>query len=186
MIASETWAWALLALLALAVVAGCAMQKESLENSGGIVVSSDAFVQGQPVPVHYTCRGEDTSPAVRWERAPAGTQSFAVVLEDPDAPGGLFTHWLVYGIPPDRQELPEGLPAEPVVAGGILQGTNSFGTPGYRGPCPPGGPTHRYVLRVYALDGMPNLAGGAVRKTFDTVISGHVLGTGEMTAPFSR
>jgi Raf kinase inhibitor-like YbhB/YbcL family protein len=179
-------AWAVLGLLMLVVLAGCAMQRVGSGKGGGIAVSSAAFVQGRPVPARYACTGEDLSPAVRWTGAPAGTQSFVVVLEDPDAPGGVFTHWIVYGIPPDQQELPEGLPAEPVVAGGILQGSNDFGSVGYRGPCPPRGPAHRYVLRVYALDGMPNLAAGADRIALDRVISGHILATGDTSAAFSR
>jgi hypothetical protein len=109
-----------------------------------------------------------------------------VVLEDPDAPGGLFTHWMVYGIPATESRLAQGLPKEAALADGILQGANDFGTVGYRGPCPPRGSSHRYVLRVYALDGMPNLAGGAGRETFDTVIKGHVLDVAETSAPFSR
>ena len=94
--------------------------------------------------------------------------------------------WLVYGIPATRSGLPEALPRESQVADGILQGTNDFGTVGYRGPCPPKGSTHRYILRVYALDGMMNLAGGADRETFETVIKGHVLDTGETGALFGR
>ncbi|MDD1654982.1 MAG: YbhB/YbcL family Raf kinase inhibitor-like protein [Methanomicrobiales archaeon] len=138
------------------------------------------------MPARYTCLGVDISPAVNWTRAPNGTQSFAVIVEDPDAPSGLFTHWLVYGIPATQFELPEGLPKETEVADGILQGTNDFGTMGYRGPCPPKGSTHKYVLRVLALDGMMNLAGGADRETFDTVIKGHVLDTGEIGALLGR
>jgi Raf kinase inhibitor-like YbhB/YbcL family protein len=176
-------AWAMLGLLLLVLFAGCT---GGMEEAGGISVSSDAFVQDQPIPVRYTCLGDDISPAVSWEGAPTGTQSFAVIIEDPDAPGGLFTHWLVYGIPADQSVLPEGLPEEMVVAGGIQQGTNDFGTVGYRGPCPPEGSSHRYLLRVYALDGMMNLAGGADRRTFDAVIKGHVLGAGETGAVFGR
>jgi hypothetical protein len=176
----------LLVLLLLVMLTGCAGQQGSPEENGRISVSSEAFVHGQPMPVRYTCLGEDISPMVRWERAPNGTGSFAVIVEDRDAPGGLFTHWLVYGIPGDQSELPEGLLREMVVAGGILQGTNDFGTVGYRGPCPPEGSSHRYVLRVYALDGMMNQAGGADRKTFDAAIKGHVLDGVEIGVLFGR
>jgi len=173
-------------LAGLMVSAGCMVQEMGEEMSGRIVVSSDAFVQGHQMPIRFTCMGEDISPSVHWERPPNGTQSFAVIVEDPDAPGGLFTHWLVYGIPAIRSGLPENLPKDREVMEGILQGTNDFGTVGYQGPCPPTGAPHRYVLRVYALDGMMNLAGGADRETFDTVIKGHVLDTGETGALFGR
>jgi len=138
------------------------------------------------MPVRYTCTGEDISPAVNWAQAPGGTRSFAVILDDPDAPGSVFTHWLVYGIPANQYELPEALPKETQVAGGILQGTNDFGTVGYQGPCPPEGSSHMYVLRVYALDGMMNLAGGADRQSFDNAIKGHVLDGVETGVVFSR
>ena len=173
-------------LFLLVMLVGCTVQYETPGKPQRISATSDAFVQDQTIPARYTCLGENISPAVTWTRVPDGTQSFAVVMEDPDAPGGVFTHWLVYGIPATKSGLAEGLPTEAMLTGGILQGTNSFGTVGYRGPCPPRGSTHRYVLRVYALDGMPNLAGGADRETFDTIIKGHVLDVAKTSAFFSR
>jgi hypothetical protein len=176
----------LLVLLLLVMLTGCAVEEKNPEAAGRISVSSEAYIHGQPMPVRYTCLGEDISPAVRWERAPNGTVSFAVVVEDPDAPSGTFTHWLVYGILRDQSALPEGLPKEREVAGGIRQGTNDFGTVGYRGPCPPEGSSHRYILRVYALDGMVAMEGGADRKAFDTAIKGHVLDSVETGVLFGR
>jgi hypothetical protein len=186
MITAGKVGWAAVVLFLLAMLAGCATQEERPEENGRISAASDAFVHGRLMPVRYTCLREDISPAVNWTRAPNGTQSFAVIIEDRDAPGGIFTHWLVYGIPTTHSELPEGLPKEREVAGGILQGTNDFGTVGYRGPCPPEGSSHMYVLRVYALDGMMNLAGGADRGTFDAAIKGHVLDGVETGVLFSR
>ena len=185
-ITAGTGAWTVVVLLLLVMLAGCAVQEGTPEEAGRISVSSDAFVHGRLMPVRYSCLGEDISPAVNWTRAPNGTQSFAVIVEDRNAPGGIFTHWLVYGIPAYQSDLPEGLPKEREVAGGIRQGTNDFGTVGYRGPCPPEGSSHMYVLRVYALDGMMNLAGGADRETFDAVIKGHVLDGVETGVLFSR
>lgn len=149
-------------------------------------VTSDAFEQGRPMLVRYSCMGEDISPVVRWTQAPIGTVSFAVIIDDPDAHGGVFTHWLVYDIPANQSELPEALPNDKMVAGGIRQGTNDFGTVGYRGPCPPRGSPHHYVLRVYALNSMVILEGGADRETFDTAMKGHVLATSQVTTTFGR
>jgi len=143
-------------------------------------------MHGRLMPVRYTCLGEDISPVISWVQVPNGTQSIAVIVEDPDAPGGVFTHWLVYCIPAKQTELAEGIPKEKEVAGGIRQGRNDFGTAGYRGPCPPEGSSHRYILRVYALDIMVPLEGGADRKTFDAAVKGHVLDGVETGAVFGR
>ena len=162
-------------LLLLLMLAGCAGQEGIPEEAGRISAASDAFVHGRLMPVRYTCLGEDISPAVNWTRAPNGTRSFAVMVEDQNAPGGVFTHWLVYRIPGNQTELPEGIPTENETALGIRQGINGFGTIGYRGPCPPEGSSHMYVLRVYALDTLVTLEGGADRETFDAAVKGHVL-----------
>jgi Raf kinase inhibitor-like YbhB/YbcL family protein len=109
-----------------------------------------------------------------------------LILDDPDAPGGIFTHWLVYGIPGDRLELPAALPKAKEAAGGIRQGINDFGTVGYRGPCPPEGPPHRYVLTLYALDVMVTLEPGAERQALESAMKGHVLASAKITAVFGR
>ena len=171
-------------LLIMAMAASCAMQGGGSRE--GFSVSSEAFLPGEPVPVRFTCRGANTSPAVSWDRAPAGTKSFVLILDDPDAPGGIFTHWLVYGIPGDRLELPAALPKAKEAAGGIQQGINDFGTVGYRGPCPPEGPPHRYVLTLYALDVMVTLEGGAERQALESAMKGHILGGVEAGAVFGR
>lgn len=175
-----------LLLICMGLLAGCSVQEEGYGGAKGLLVFSEAFVQGQPVPVRFTCKGEDTSPEVRWEGAPAGTRSVAVILEDPDAPGGVFTHWLVYGIPANQTELAEGIPKEKEVAGGIRQGGNDFGKYGYGGPCPPPGPAHHYVLAVYALDTPVTLGPGAERQALESAMKGHVLASTHITAVFGR
>jgi len=113
---------------------------------------SSAFASEETIPDRYTCEGADVSPPLSWSDAPEGTQAFALICEDPDAPGGTFTHWLLYNIPADRDGLPEGVETDPSLSWGANQGRNDFGNVGYGGPCPPMGSTHRYYFRLYALD----------------------------------
>ena len=108
------------------------------------------------------------------------------MVEDQNAPGGVFTHWMVYSIPGNRTGLSGGIPKEQQVAGGIRQGINDFGTVGYRGPCPPEGPPHRYVLTLYALDVMVTLGPGAERQALESAIKGHILASAQVLALFGR
>jgi hypothetical protein len=126
-------------------------------------ITTTAFESEEMIPDRYTCEGADVSPPLSWSNAPEGTRSFALICEDPDAPGGTFTHWLLYNIPADRDELPEGVDAEPTLAWGGTQGRNDFGNVGYGGPCPPMGSTHRYYFRLYALDEQLDLPPGLSR-----------------------
>jgi Raf kinase inhibitor-like YbhB/YbcL family protein len=136
-------------------------------------ITSRAFADGADIPRQYTADGENISPPLSWGEPPAGTESFALICEDPDAPSGLFVHWTAWNIEPDRRELEEGLPATP--ESGIRQGVNSFGDLGYGGPSPPRGVPHRYVFRLYALDSRLDLRSGATRAELDRAIEGHVL-----------
>ena len=121
------------------------------------VLKSPAFANGQAIPAQYTCDGENVSPPLQWSGAPAGTQSFVLLVEDPDAPSGVFRHWAVYNIPPERTALPEG-PGQDARAVQLSQGINDFGHARYDGPCPPRGHgTHHYHFRLAALD-TPRLA----------------------------
>ncbi len=125
---------------------------------------SSAFSQEETIPDRYTCEGADVSPPLEWRNAPEGTQGFALICEDPDAPGGTFTHWLLYNIPSGTNELNEDVPTEGRLSWGAAQGRNDFGNIGYGGPCPPMGSTHRYYFRVYALDEQIELPPGASRN----------------------
>jgi len=122
-------------------------------------ITSPAFEQGGPIPVKFTCQGKDVTPALEWTDPPEGTKTLALVMDDPDAPGGTFTHWVVTGIPIDARGLPEGAGSagrDPAPA----QGVNSFGRAGYGGPCPPAGKPHRYFFRLYALSEEVRLPSG--------------------------
>jgi Raf kinase inhibitor-like YbhB/YbcL family protein len=114
------------------------------------VLSSPAFVSGAAIPAEYTCDGADISPALAWSGAPAGTRSFVLVVEDPDAPGGTFRHWAAFDIAPDTSGLAAGYGAGRAGAG-FRQARNDFGDAGYRGPCPPPGPTHHYHFRLFSI-----------------------------------
>jgi len=142
---------------------------------------SPAFEDGAPIPRRHTCEGEDVSPALEWIAPPAEARSLAMVVEDPDAPGGTFTHWLAWGIEPEARGLAEG--ERPP-----LEGRNDFRRRGWRGPCPPRGHgPHRYVFRLVALDAMlKDLARGAVARDVDEAVSGHVLAAAELTGTFER
>jgi Raf kinase inhibitor-like YbhB/YbcL family protein len=110
-------------------------------------LTSPAFLDGQPIPAMYTCRGENVSPPLAWHDAPPGTQSFVLMLEDPDAPGGAFRHWGVYNIPAGKAALPRGVTPKQV-----LSAVNDFGRTGYDGPCPPPGGVHHYHFQLAALN----------------------------------
>ena len=146
----------------------------------GFAFSDGAVADGEPIDSRYTCDGEDVSPDLAWEGVPEGAAELALVVEDPDAPGGTFAHWLVYGLDPGETGLPEGGEVEG------LQGTNDFGTVGYGGPCPPGGETHRYVFRLLALDQELDLEDGANRDDLLEAVEGHVVAEAMLTATYSR
>ena len=151
-----------------------------------MVITTDGFRPGERIPDKYTCEGRDISPALRWKSVPAGTQSLALILDDPDAPMGKFTHWLVCNIPPDKGGLPEGVPMRAVLPDKSRQGVTGFGREGYGGPCPPPGKPHRYYFRLYALDRKIDLAPGFRQKDLEDAMRGHILAQGELMGTFSR
>lgn len=134
---------------------------------------------GGTFPREFTCDGANRLPRLQWSTPPSGTQELAVEMLDPDAPGGTFTHRLVYRIPPGETSL-AAMPA------GAAEGVNDFGRRGYGGPCPPRGAAHHYRIVVFALDTRLDLPAGATRPDLDTRISGHVLGRGELVATYRR
>lgn len=123
-------------------------------------ISTNAFVPGGNIPVNFTREGANKSPLVRWEGAPEGTRSFALIVEDPDAPGAPYYHWLVYDIPANVHELMPELAREQMFPDGTKQGVNDFGEVGWDGPQPPAGEKHQYVFRLYALKEPPGLIPG--------------------------
>ena len=143
-------------------------------------LESSAFENAQPIPSRHSCEGKDVSPPLRWTNAPDGTRSLALVVDDPDAPGGVFTHWVAWGLDPGAEGLNEGEAAPG-------EGRNGFGTTGYRGPCPPPAHgRHRYVFRLYALDVGPELSAGASKADLEQAIEGHVLMTADLVGTYER
>jgi Raf kinase inhibitor-like YbhB/YbcL family protein len=141
---------------------------------------STAFANGEAIPRRYTCEGEDVSPPLSWSDPPEGTRSLALVVDDPDAPGGTFTHWLAWDIDPATSELGEGEAAP-------AEGRNDFGQTGYRGPCPPPGHgPHRYFLRLYALGEPLAVEPGAAKADIERALDGRELGTAELMGTYER
>jgi Raf kinase inhibitor-like YbhB/YbcL family protein len=151
-----------------------------------IALTSPAFGPGDPIPKEHTADGRNASPPLRWNDAPSGTQSLALVCEDPDAPKGTFTHWVLYNLPADTRELGEAVPAEEELPDGTRQGINDFNKLGYGGPSPPPGKPHRYVFHLFALDTRLDLPAGATRAGLMAAMRDHVLGTGELVGGYSR
>lgn len=149
-------------------------------------LSSAAFKPGAEIPRQYTCEGANQSPALAWSGAPAGTKSFALIADDPDAPVGTWVHWVVYDVPGDATGLPQGVPADDTLRGGGTQGTNDFRRTGYGGPCPPPGKPHRYFFKLYALDRPTELKPRASKAEVLRVIEGHVLAQAELMGTYKR
>jgi len=150
-------------------------------------LASAAFREGAAIPAKYTCDGVDVSPALTWSGAPAGTRSFALIADDPDAPAGTWVHWVLYNLPADVSELPENIAkVESLDLGGARQGRNDFRRPGYGGPCPPPGPAHRYLFKLYAVDSRLQLKAGAQKKDVEAAMEGHLLGTAQLMGTYAR
>lgn len=162
--------------------AACGRTHEAGAGDGGtLAVSSTAFEDGDEIPVEFTCDGDDAVPDLTWTEVPADTVEAVVVVDDPDAPGGTFTHWTVWGLQPDAAPIDGDLPP------GAVEGTNDFGQVGYRGPCPPvGDGPHRYRFRVVALGSPLNLPRGATPAQLSDAMSGHVLARGQVQATYAR
>jgi Raf kinase inhibitor-like YbhB/YbcL family protein len=149
-------------------------------------LSSSSFRQNQPMPAKHTGEGPDASPALKWEGAPPATRSFALICDDPDAPGGSWVHWVIYGIPAGATELPEAVAKTDTVAG-MKQGVNDFGKVGYGGPMPPRGHgVHHYHFRLYALDGELNLAPRVTRRQLEAAMKGHIVAQTELVGTYQR
>lgn len=146
---------------------------------------SPVFQEKQRIPDRYTCKGEDLSPPLEWSGEPKGTRSYALIVEDPDAPAGLWVHWLLYNIPAAKHQLAEGVAKIARLADGSLQGMNDFHKTGYGGPCPPRGKPHRYVFRLIALDQPLTLEAGATREQLLASIRGHKLGEAVLIGTYS-
>jgi Raf kinase inhibitor-like YbhB/YbcL family protein len=149
-------------------------------------LQSPAFTDGFPIPVDYTGDGANVSPPLRWADPPAGTQSFALIVDDPDAPRGTFTHWVLFNLPAGARELAPDVRPDFTLPDGTRQGLNDFGRVGYGGPAPPPGPAHRYFFKLYALDGMLALPAGATKAQMLDAMRGRQLAEGRLVGAYGR
>ncbi len=162
-------------------------KKEIYQEGSSFFIRSSAFMNDTYIPRRYTCDGDNVSPELYWGDVPQGTQSFVIIMEDPDAPFGVFVHWIAYDIPYYVTTLRENLPKVPVVDGMIKQGLNDFGRIGYDGPCPPKGMPHRYFIRIYAVD-IPTLGlpPGATKEDVKNAIEGRIISQTYLVGRYGR
>ncbi len=151
-----------------------------------LILTSASFRDGERMQVVHTCDGDDTSPPLAWTGVPVETRSFVLLCEDPDAPRGIWLHWLIWNLPADAIELKPGVPPSPEFPSGARQGLNDGGDLGYSGPCPPPGKPHRYVFRLFALDTGLNLPPGVNRSDLESAMTGHVLAEGTIVGTYER
>ncbi len=178
------------ALICLTVFAvGYGQQKSAAKTTKTEVIAmkitSNAFKEGEIIPLKYGCDGPDISPALAWTGVPDSTKSLALIMDDPDAPAGTWVHWVIFNIPPDTTGLPENFPTTKEFPSGIRQGINDFHRYGYGGPCPPG-EIHRYFFKLYALDTMLDLPPGASKAQLLTAMNGHILATAQLMGRYQR
>jgi Raf kinase inhibitor-like YbhB/YbcL family protein len=175
----------LILVLAVPVIMAPAVSQSKGRNES-MQLTSTAFRPEENIPAKFTCDDRNISPELSWSGPPGATKSFALVMDDPDAPvAGGYTHWLVYNIPATANHIPENAPNQDRLPGGGLQGKNDSGTYGYTGPCPPSG-THRYYFRLYALDVELDPRAGANRASLQQAMKGHVLAQGELLGRYKR
>ena len=170
------------ALQLLAICAARIGNCETQASAGGkaMKITSPAFQEGGNIPSKFTCDGANTNPALHIEQTPPNAKSLVLIVDDPDAPGGLFTHWLIWNIDPQTKEI-----AESSASPKAIQGTNNFPNVGYGGPCPPSG-THRYFFKIFALDQMLDLKSGAKRAELERAMHGHVIAQGQLMGRYAR
>lgn len=149
-------------------------------------LTSNAFEHNGTIPTKYTCDGDDVSPPLSWAAVPQDAESLALICDDPDAPAGTWSHWVLYNISPDRDGLEENVPRDERLSQIGMQGRNDFGNSGYGGPCPPRGSTHHYYFRLYALDTTLETMEGATRKQILNRIQDHVLAQTELIGLYAR
>jgi len=159
------------------------------QEKGGTMslqISSTAFSAGEAISKKFTCDGPDVSPQLKWNDPSANTQTFALIMDDPDAPAGTWVHWVLYDLPANTRELPEGVAKQDQLSSGARQGRNDFGKIGYGGPCPPPGKAHRYFFKLYALDAKLGLRAGATKTDVERAMKGHILAQAELIGKYGR
>jgi Raf kinase inhibitor-like YbhB/YbcL family protein len=174
---------------ARAAQAGAQPANPGEQQKGGsmaFTVSSPSFQNGGEIPKKFTCTDADVSPELQWSSAPSGTQSLALIADDPDAPAGTWTHWILFDLPAPTRSLPENVSKLDQLPNGGRQGRNDFRKIGYGGPCPPAGKPHRYLFKLYALDKKLDLKPGASRQEVEQAMQDHILGQAELMGKFQR
>jgi Raf kinase inhibitor-like YbhB/YbcL family protein len=152
-----------------------------------IKLSSTAFKEGDFIPSKYSCEGANISPQLHWSDAPKNAKSYAIIVDDPDAPGGDFVHWVIYNIPGNLSELHEDITPSRNIPDEVMLGTNSFGRISYGGPCPPSGKAHRYFFKLYALDTvLHHLESGATKQQLLSAMDGHIIAEGHLIGKYKR
>jgi Raf kinase inhibitor-like YbhB/YbcL family protein len=151
-----------------------------------ITLTSPAFREGDTIPRTFTADGDNVSPPLEWGEPPAGTQGFALIADDPDAPRGTWVHWILFDLPPGERRLDQAVPPGESLPGGARQGKNDFGKLGYGGPSPPPGKPHRYFFKLYALDALTALQPGATKAQVEAAMKGHVLAEGRLVGKYGR
>ena len=169
----------IVAMLALVLLLAWVGTGQQLKESA-MKISSPDFSEGATIPVRFTCDGEDVNPALHISGVPAEAKSLALIVDDPDAPHGTWTHWLMWNLRPDLKEI--GVASVPA---GAVQGRNDFPANKYGGPCPPSG-SHRYYFKLYALDAVPELPAGSQRKAVDQALKGHIIAQAQWMGRYAR
>jgi Raf kinase inhibitor-like YbhB/YbcL family protein len=188
------WAPGIVLTILLSGLAGCAWTSQptpppvpSQASQGGVKmkITSLAFADGEMIPKKYTCDSDNVSPALAWSDAPAGVKSFALIMDDPDAPAGTWVHWVLFNLPAALGSLPEAVSPQRTLPAGGVQGTSSFRRVGYGGPCPPSG-THRYFFKLYALDGPLSLTSAASANDVQAAMKSHILAEAQLMGRYKR
>jgi Raf kinase inhibitor-like YbhB/YbcL family protein len=174
----------LISLGFIILLTGCKGRDAAPATEGGldmtIQITSTAFTEGGKIPRIYTCDDQNVSPPLDWTGVPTTTVSLAIIMDDPDAPSGTWVHWVLYNLPPDRTSLEQGK------TGLGTDGENDFNRTGYGGPCPPRGSTHRYYIKLYALDTMLDLKSGASKAQVESSMRGHILAQSQLMGKYGR
>jgi Raf kinase inhibitor-like YbhB/YbcL family protein len=172
-------------ILIFLMLVSCAKSGGDAKKGVALEVKSAAFGHAKSMSDKYTCDDMDISPPLEWKNAPAGTKSFAIICETPDAPTGNWVQWVIYDIPAEMTNLPQSVAKTEQLDFGARQGKNDFDQLGYSGPCLPAG-QHRFFFRVYALDGPTNLKAGAKKEELVEAMKGHILAEGSLMGVYGR
>jgi len=169
-------------IIILILVSSCQRTKEEKME---IKIKSSAFEEDSMIPSKYTCDGSNISPPLEFSNIPNNTKSITIICDDPDAPMGIWVHWVLFDLSANIKNLDENIPRDKVLSNGAKQGINSGKRIGYDGPCPPSG-THRYYFKIYALDTKINLGSGISKQELENAMRGHILDQGQLMGKYKR